>query len=959
MVSRGSGTFHPLVGAALLLLGLFPPASESIAGQDEAGVLGQVTDESGAVLPGVTVTATSPALQVPTVTDVTNARGEYRLTPLPIGTYTIEYSLSGFQAVRREGVRLTGGFVAKIDVLLKVGSLSETVTVSGASPVVDVTTTASTTQLTRETLELIPTSRNGLIAVMAQAPGVVPNLDVGGSSLVATPSFHAFGRSGDAWQSLEGVVTISPKSQANGGGNYFDYASFEEAEVQTVANDAETPASGIRLNTIIKSGGNDFHGSGFFADTNHNFQSTNLDAALAAQGITSGNPIETRRDASGDLGGRLVRDKLWFYGGARRRQEVDDVLQCFQPDGSPCTLFPIQMFATIKLSYQMSASNRLVGFDQWQHKDVTTNASRLVPWDSRYDEIVGGHTSKIEWQAVKGNSIVTSLQFGHWHSGGGYRGFLPAQPTTTDLVTGVTAGDSIQDGAHVQEHRYHARGSVSWFKPDLLAGNHSFKAGFDFTAAGSDRPWDSRGNLNYELITSRGAPTELAVWNYPVNPIDDTHYTGVYGEDSWTIARRLTLNMGFRYSHDNGYTPAQCRAAADPPGDVANPAQCFPLIQFPVWNVVAPRLHAAYDISGDGKTVIKGGWGRFDHMRQIDEVQDADKNVANQTLYRWHDLNGNGAYDPGEVNLNPNGPDFISTALQGVTGALYNGQPNPNEKEPMLDEFSLQFERELMRNFAVRVTGVYTRTLNSYRLENVLRPPGVYTIGITNPIPLPGGTGTTGQTLTYYDYPAAYAGLAFQQPELVNDPAANQTYKSFEIAASKRLYNRWQFMASYSATKKRIPLIASTGGGNTLLINTDDPNSAINNSDNTWEWEGRSSASYAFPWDVLVSANYENRSGTPYARTAVFTGGQTIPTITLNVEPFGSERLPNINLLDIRVEKTIPLTKRERLTLRLNVYNLLNTNAVTALTALSGPNYGHATAIVPPRIFELSAAYRF
>src|ERR1700730_6997859 len=110
MVTRGSGTFHPLVGAALLLLGLFPMAGQSIAGQDEAGILGQVTDESGAVLPGVTVTATSPALQVPTVTDVTNARGEYRLTPLPIGTYTIEYSLSGFQAVRREGVRLTGGF---------------------------------------------------------------------------------------------------------------------------------------------------------------------------------------------------------------------------------------------------------------------------------------------------------------------------------------------------------------------------------------------------------------------------------------------------------------------------------------------------------------------------------------------------------------------------------------------------------------------------------------------------------------------------------------------------------------------------------------------------------------------------------------------------------------------------------------------------------------------------------
>src|SRR5262249_42688382 len=153
------------------------------AQQTAAAIIGQATDQSGAVLPGVTVTATSPALQVAEIVAITDARGEYRLTPLPIGTFTLVYTLSGFQTVRRESVRLTVGFVAQVDVKMQVGSLQESVTVSGASPIVDVTSAAPATMLTRETLELTPTSRNGIISLLAQVPSVRANLDVGGGTL--------------------------------------------------------------------------------------------------------------------------------------------------------------------------------------------------------------------------------------------------------------------------------------------------------------------------------------------------------------------------------------------------------------------------------------------------------------------------------------------------------------------------------------------------------------------------------------------------------------------------------------------------------------------------------------------------------------------------------------------------------------------------------------------------------
>ena len=169
-----------ILGIVLIVLSVWAPAR---AGQQEAtSIVGVVTDESGAVLPGVSVTASSPALQVGSVTTVTDGRGEYRLTPLPIGTFAVEFTLQGFQTMRREGIQLRAAFVAKIDIALKVGALAETITVSGVSPVVDPVSTAPTTVLTRETLDVLPSGRNGAVSFMEQ-----PQASGRRSTWVATP----------------------------------------------------------------------------------------------------------------------------------------------------------------------------------------------------------------------------------------------------------------------------------------------------------------------------------------------------------------------------------------------------------------------------------------------------------------------------------------------------------------------------------------------------------------------------------------------------------------------------------------------------------------------------------------------------------------------------------------------------------------------------------------------------
>jgi hypothetical protein len=194
---------------------------------------------------------------------------------------------------------------------------------------------------------------------------------------------------------------------------------------------------------------------------------------------------------------------------------------------------------------------------------------------------------------------------------------------------------------------------------------------------------------------------------------------------------------------------------------------------------------------------------------------------------------------------------------------------------------------------------------------------------------------------------------------LINDRASDASFKSFEVAGSKRLADRWQFMASYSTTKRHIPYIPSTGGGLGLLLTDFNPNAEVFAADNTREWLGRISGSYVFPADVLVSANFEHRTGEPDARTVSFTGGQQIPSITLRVEPIGTIRRPDLNILHLRAEKSFRLRSRHKVAVRFNIYNAMNVNSVTNWTLLSGPNFLKPTAIVPPRIAELGLSYTF
>lgn len=932
--------FFVLVAAA----GLACPILVTAQGNQAAGIVGQVKDSTDAILPGVTVTASSPALQVPEISTVTDAQGEFRLSPLPVGVYTVTFELSGFQAVRREGIRLDVGFTARLDQKLSLGALNEAVTVSGVTPLVDVTSSTVSTQRTNEELQALPTSRDGLKSFLGQVPGVTTNLEVGSSSLTDTVVFKVYGQRGFTWQTLDGILFGAADGEG-ALGSHIDFGSIDASRVETVGTDAENPRRGMLIDTVLKSGGNQFHGEVMFYGSSHQLESSNLDDGLRAQGVKEVAKLHSLFDVSGNLGGRIIRDTLWFFGSVRHDGFTRDTGTAFYPDGSPVTNVLGMPYYVLKLSYQMTPSQRFSGFYHRTSEQAVRGATQFVAIESQQNVDFQAAINGVNYQATLGKAALLDAEVGQFRHYGIYTGMAPGKVATTDIFTQEVAGDNTRDGERWLNLRRHAKAVFSLYKSDLFHGDHNFKTGVDYLFSRVSRGQLSRRSGNYQLIFNNGVPFQINTYNYPATPLNDGQYVGAYIQDNWTLARRVVISAGLRFAYDNAYAPEQCREAAD-----FAPATCYSKVQMRVWNSMAPRLHASWDLAGDGRTVVKGGYGRFVQLRNLNpDVVATNRANGTTTTWIWHDLNGNHAYEPGEVNLDPNGPDFRSIA--GVTDAV----PNPDELAPKEDEWVLSFERQIAGEWAVRASGIYTKNFNVRRLAETSRPYSAYDIPITNPDPGPDGVLQTaddpGRTLTYYEYASALSGRAFAGTIAVNDPNADTTYKTLDLVLTRRLTDGWQMQASFTATLADVPF-----GTDLQPLN---PNAEINTGLHNWEHEVKISGSYVLPLDVLFSANYVYNRGLPQARQVLLTGGQVIRSLVVNAEPIGSLRLPGTHLVDLRFGKRLKLAGRGTLELKADVFNLLNGNPVTARNLRSGPSYLLPSTILLPRIIQLGTTFAF
>jgi len=933
-------------------------------------IQGTVKDASGGALPGVTETLTSPALQVKQVTAVTDTEGNYRLVDLPSGSYHLSYELSGFSTFVRDDFRLPVGFVARVDVILKVGGIEESVTVSGQAPVVDVTTTAATVNFTTETLNELPRGRD-LAFVYSMAPGVtmagVP--DVGGSNMADRQNIGGDGVFAQPKLQVEGMdITLGNEQNS---GVYFNSDTLGEVQIKTSGNDAEVSVPGISMVAVIKSGGNTFHGNYNITNQPPQLQSDNLDDALRAQGLTATQPLKRFYDLSADLGGRIIKDKLWFYGAYSRQAKVTGLLGFASGPGADGKYLTaddpladnhasLSQFAT-KFSYQLSSKYRVNYVWQRGIKILREDgAGRFYPLETTRDYYNPSAINRGEFQGTINNRSLFNVVAGRvavWSDHSAARvGRDQNGPARLDRETGLHTGAHDIPEYTRPRTRYMVDAGYTLFPQTFLGGHHEFKTGVTIyrDTEGFWYPGSPIGN--YVLISDRvngvsGTPVQLRVSNWPVQPKDMQTTYAWYFKDSWRVTDSLTANFGVRFERQHLFLPAQSRAAS-PDFPTLYPAGSYPYIDLYTWNRTVPRAGLAWSVTP--KSVIKTTIGLYNYMIGEAFAGSYNRNADGGATFTWHDLNGDKLYQPGEVDLNPNGPDFVSIA--GATNNLVN----PELKEPRTLEYSLGYERELAANLGFRTQYVFRRLNDYYDATgpNILRPTSVYDISITRRDPGPDGVlgnADDAGKVTFRDYNAAYRGAAFVQNMVTNSSNVDR-FHSIEWTLTRRSAGRWMGTLSYFMTKNH----------RWLTRTLDNPNNLVFPIDETWGWAGNATVSYRMKGDVLPAAFLQSRQGIGGARTNIFRtvdpdGGTPISqlsTVTLRLEPYGSQRGPAQNILNFRASKEFRFNNR-KVSFDVDCFNALNSNALTGMVFASGPTFGYATGVLPARIFRIGARFAF
>ena len=948
----------------------FAIAGTALAQSVSSGTIqGTIRDQSGGVLPGVTATLTSPALQVRELVQVTDAEGQYRFVDLPAGTYVLKLELAGFSTLIREDLRLTVGFTARVDESMKVGAMEESVTVSGQSPVVDMTSTSAAVAFTKEVLDSVPRGRD-LQNVLAMAPGVTQEtMDVGGSTLAQRQDTASYGVEAQPKLQYEGMNIAMGADQNTP--IYFIDNSLEEVQVRTSGNDAEVSTPGVSMIAIMKSGGNTFHGAYRGSVQPGELQGNNLNDKLKAQGI--GTPPELKKfyDFAGDLGGRIVKDKLWFYGGYAKQTKSEGTAGFAAdagPDGKyltgdePQAYFESSLYQySFKLSYQMSRNNRVVY--AWQRGVKTqpqNGGGRLRPLEATRDYRNPTAIQKAEWQSTVTPRLLLNAMggfAGYYTDYDAGRSYASADaPSRQDNETGLVTGSHVQNQNKTRD-RYQGEASASFFPERRFAGQHDFKTGVSLYWDRTSDGW--RNNLagNYLLFTDKingvsGTPWRIRAYNTPVRPRDSEDIYAWYFKDSWRPTDKLTFNLGVRWEYQHSYLPEQdYEGARDFP--TVFPAKHVDKLDVQTFNRAVPRVGVAYDL--DGKSVVKATWGQYNYILG-DTFGDvfAATATANAT-FLWHDLNGDKKWQPGESNLSlgSGNPDFVS-----ITAAS-NFELSPELKQPNTWETTVSYERELAASLGVRVMYINKIVDGSIEEINAKRPYSAYSVPINRRDP--GADGILGNSddagrVTMYDYAPAYRGATFVSNKRVNADNTDR-FNSVEFTLTKRASSRWMGQVSYFAVKNHRWLVG----------NFQSPNSEFFPLDETWSWAGNISGTYRMPYDISVSGFLQSKSGVKGQRTNVFRsadpdGGTPIAqsnTIELRLEPYGSQRLEAFNILNFRANKDFALSGGRRVSIDFDVFNLLNLATPTGAEFRSGPTFGFVTGVTPPRITRIGARFTF
>ena len=936
---------------ALALIVLLPSmAAAQGGGAGTTGTIaGRVTDSSDSLLPGVTVTASSPSM-IGQQTQTTGANGTYRFPAVPPGAYTLTFELPGFNTVKREGIQISLGFNATVNAQLQVASLQETVTVSGASPVIDTSATSVQQNFKMEQLNSIPNGRD-MWALLAATPGVVMSrVDVGGNRAGTQTGYTAYGLTGQVRVSVEGINTTEG---TGGAGFYFDYGSFEEVFLGVAGQGAEAATPGVQSQFLGKSGGNTFAGEFYQDFYNNGFQASNLSADQLKAGLRDGsNEVEKYYDTNVNFGGPIKKDRAWFHLSWRKQfNAVQNTQFNFDKTFDTWNNNP-----SVKTTYQLSQNHKLIGYYQWNMK---TQPNRLPLGTYFYDN--EGQTVrqespswvyKGEWNGTLGSKLYLEARYGDF----GY--YDPRRTNSDEQYFWRDTATLRLVGAHAQSQTDRDRKQVtaaSTYFLDTKMGSHTFKLGGEIykESQWSGRQQNVGGNIEHIYTNGRssqvvfGIPTALSVSGrrasddgdlLVVNKLDQQD---LFLNDTWAMGR-VTLTLGARWDRYRGWMPENKQLAyAIGPVNVAE--QVFPEKDFFTWNSFGPRVGVTYDIAGDGKTVVKASYGLFWHNPGPTVSADANPNQNNKSVtYNWNDANGDRVYQRGEEVGAP-----TNTTLAGTI------QFDPKTTQPYSHDLSLYLERQIASQVGSRVGFVYKTEDDLISLYNPSRPIAAYTQPFSFvDIGADGAAGTgDDRTLTLYGVPSSQA-ANFPITNVEQNTGRFSRYKTVEASMVKRQGNHWSAQIGGSYTwAKDFP-------GNY----PNDPNGQF--AEPTTRWDFKVSGSVDAPFGIRISPLVRHQAGQNYARqisvgSAAATAAGAIYAGTIYAESRDARRQDNITVFDVRAERAFKVVGKLRARVIGDIFNITNSNAVETRTVTTGSAFNRPTAVLAPRTARIGVRLSF
>ena len=904
-----------VVAIALAMLSGIPIAAQQTTGE----IIGKITDDSGGILPGVTVTLRGAGVAgAPTITSTDN--GTYRFPVLPPGSYELEFALQGFTTLKRAEIPVRVGQTVEINVSMAVGALAEMITVEGAAPVVNTAAAEVSTVYNREWVENAPTKRFSYFDLVNSSPGVSATSNVGQSS-----GAQSMGSSTNENQYQIDGTNISSTPWVSGD-------AVEEVEVLQLGASAQYGnVQGAVFNIVTRQGGNQLRG-----ELASYFQANGLTSRNTTPAADRGFPYnrDTFRDISVQLGGPFVRDRLWFFGAYQDQRDYDS-----QPGVNP--VYPAKNDARRvfwKFNFNVNENHRILHGYHDDYYWIPQVPSAFTSETSLGLSHGDNPTPNFVYTGVLSSSALLEARYsGFWLNSSNDPNLAGTPRVMTRFVddrTGMITG-GIDNWTENRSYRNSFSTKLSKYADNMLGGSHDLAVGAQYGVHGSDQI-----NGPNDLITTTATGTLRGTTQLPYHQGARVNWTGAYAEDTYRLGR-AALNLGVRYDYSKGSFPSfpLLDAQGNETGAVS-PAHG----KVYDWSTFSPRLGINFRLTEAGSAVVKAHYGRYYKELEANEFRPAVPSITPSFDF---------GFDADGSRIN-----FVQTSSNA------NLRIDPDTKAPYTDQYMVQFEQELMRNVGFQVSYAHKRGEDYTGWQDIT---GQY---VQVPYVDNAGVDATGETVMVWRLLSNPAERVF----MMTNPGGMYTrYNGATFMVTKRMSSNWQAVFSVVLSKaegrlgssaRALPTTAQSSTAGTFGRDAAGANDFVN-TDGLLIGDrpvvAKAQIVYRFPWGVMVSANLQHQTGRAYARQ-VRVSGLGFPTAPqINMEPLdGSRRVADTNLIDVRAQKEFALAAL-RLGVFVDALNLTNSDSYEGVGSVLGTStaFGVPTRYTPPRRVQLGFKFRF